>query len=97
VSEIDAKEAVGNLRWSTPSHKSGAKLRLGKINGEILEWLLADGSLSVADIASRLGYRHRDFRRRNLARMVKIGVVEVDGDIVHLSDGWRRVVDADQE
>jgi hypothetical protein len=64
--------------------------RLGKIRGAILDALdAADGTLTLRQIAETLHRsRPRDIRRRNLPALEDAGIIQVDGDIVSLTDNW---------
>ena len=64
--------------------------RLGKIRGAILDALdAAGGTLTLRQIAQTLHRsRPRDIRRRNLPMLEDAGIIEVDGDVVRLTDDW---------
>jgi len=65
--------------------------RLGKIRGAILDALDASvgGTLTLQRIAEVLHRsRPRDIRRRNLPMLEEVGIIEVEGDTVSLTDNW---------
>jgi hypothetical protein len=69
--------------------------RLGKIRAAILDALdSGGGTLTLRQIAEVLHRsRPRDIRRRNLPMLEEAGIIEVDGDVVSLTDGWLEALD----
>jgi len=73
--------------------------RIGKIRGAILDVLdAAGGSATLEEIATALHRsRPRDIRRRNLPMLEEAGIIEIEGDVVTLSDNWLEVLEEQRE
>jgi hypothetical protein len=82
------KHRRGELTWLSEPRESIK--RLGKICGAILDALDASGgTLTLQQLAEILHRaRSRDIRRRNLPMLEEASIIEVDGDVVRLTDGW---------
>lgn len=93
------------VRNSTPgrpaSHPYGEmpkKLRVNKGDTRMtLEPLFNAGPLPVEKLAELREMRTRDFKRRNLARMLEEGVVTLESGIVSLAAGWFEAMSRQQD
>jgi hypothetical protein len=70
--------------------------RLGKIRGAVVDALeAAAGALTLAELCEVLHRkRARDVRRRMLPMLEAAGIIEVEGDTVHLAADWSERLEA---
>jgi len=70
--------------------------RLGKIRGAVVDALVGEGgTLTLAELCEVLHRkRTRDVRRRVLPKLEDAGVIEVEGDTVHLTADWSERLEA---
>lgn len=82
------------LRWGAPGIK-----RLGKTCGAVLDYLeKVGGSATIEEAAAAMGVsRVRDFRRRVISRLEASEVVECNGHVVSLMEGWLDALNRERE
>jgi hypothetical protein len=92
-----SKHRRGELTW-LPEPRKGIK-RLGKVRGAILDALDAGGgTLTLQQLAETLHCaRPRDIRRRNLPMLEEASIIDVDGDVVRLSDNWLEALEEQRQ
>jgi hypothetical protein len=90
-SRNEIRAARKGERQALPEPKPGIQ-RIGKIRGAILDALDAAGGTAtlqeLADVLHRK--RPRDIRKRNLPMLEEAGILAVAGDIVCLTENWRK-------
>ncbi|MCA1716781.1 MAG: DUF3854 domain-containing protein [Actinobacteria bacterium] len=72
--------------------------RLGKTRGAVVDAVVnAGGELSLLQLCEVLHKkRPRDVRRRVLAMLEDVGVIEVAGDVIRLSSDWREALESER-